>query len=52
MPNPNVITRIGHSNWPRPLSWPTSLGRKLPHFVSGKAISNGGNIVLRTHVTR
>ena len=49
MPNPNVITRIGRSDWPRPLTWPASLGRKPPHFVSGKAISNSGNIALQTH---
>ena len=51
MPNPNVITLIGHSDWPRPLTWPTSLGRKPPHSVSGKAIPNSGNIALRLHKT-
>ena len=49
MPNPNVITRIGCSDWPRPLMWPASLGRKLPHIISGKAIPSSGNIVLRPH---
>ena len=46
MLNPNVITRIGRSDWPRLLTWPTSLGRKPPHFISGKATSNSGNIAL------
>jgi len=49
MPNPNVITRIGCSDCPLPLTWPASLGRKPPHFVSGKVISNSGNITLRHH---
>jgi len=49
MPNPNVITRIGRSDWPRPLTWPASLGRKPPHFVSGKAIPDSEHISLRPH---
>ena len=32
---------------PDPSPWPTSLGRKPPHFVSGKAILGSGNIALR-----
>ena len=51
MPNSNVIARIGCSDWPRPLTWSASLGRKPPHSVSGKAIPNSGNIVLRLHKT-
>ena len=49
MPNTNAITRIRRSNWPRPLTWPASLRRKPPQFVSGKATPNSGNIALRTH---
>ena len=49
MPNQNVITRIGHSDWPRPLTWPANFGRKPPHLVSGKVISDSSNIPLRPH---
>ena len=51
MPNPNVITRIRCSDWPRPLTWPASLGRKPPHFVSGKAIPDSEHTTLRSHDT-
>ena len=51
MPNSSVIARIRRSDWPRPLTWPGSLGRKPPHSVSGKAIPNSGNIALRLHKT-
>ena len=49
MPNRNIITRIRCSDWPQSLTWPASLGRKPPHFVSGKAIPDSEHISLRPH---
>ena len=37
------------SDWPQPHTWPTNFGQKPPHFVSGKAIPDSGNIPLRPH---
>ena len=34
---------------PWPLTWPANFGRKPSHFVSGKVISDSGNIPLRPH---
>ena len=31
---------------PDPLTWPDNFSQKPPHFVSGKAVSNSGNIPL------
>ena len=47
----NVIARIGCFDWPRPFRWPTSLGRKPPHFISGKATPDSEHTSLRRHDT-
>ena len=52
-PKRSVITRIGSSDWPRPLTRPTNFGRKPHHLVSGKVISDSENLPLRPHnITR